>query len=1091
WPTEGKESRLAKPAQNPFSITSDWYKISIVNEGFTKITGHDLSLGNVLSDSIHLFYGGGQPLPIPNNQPQPSFHEIPIKVFDGGDGHFDYSDYLIFFAESAERWRYPADSAPVFLENPYTSTNCYWLAVSGPFPQAGMRMDSIDCSPVGTAGTVITQTRFNSRQESNKFLRYDNQGDISDYFHWYWTDQKNFSFYASLPQAIASESSLVRIHTTGVISALKVNESLATSSPNGSEDYYFSSDDLSASTNKLELSMNGILDFCEIDYPGSLIPSGDILDFTIKTGTLRGEIVVRNQFSNSPYIFELSNPDRPILVTGAALSPDSIIFQKEFSAGRRRFYLCTPARINISASIEKVTIRDLMENPPQADMFIIAPEELIPSLNGYRNYRANKSGINISLISLEDIINQFSYGLYDPTAIRNFLKYAYEHDSLSPPSTVLLVGDGNYDFKNYLKTGAKNLIPPYIHAKDFSASDDNYVYFGNYGLLDGDTSFPGDRGYDMMIARWPIRNLSELNSMINKIELYDSSTDFGSWRTTVTLVADDEFGTVDDESEHTVATEILQKFHLPSVFRRNKIYLWDYPTGSGDTKPAVNAAIVRSINEGTLLINYTGHGNPRTWAHEYVFNRDTDIPQLHNADKLTFVFVASCSIGFFDDPSEEGMAEELIRLRDGGAIATVAATRLVYPGQNAALNQKIFDMLFDKESLSICQAVYISKVLRQYGDPNPPYLLPNDRKYIFFGDPLLKLGVPHYGVKFTNYPDTLLALARHNVAGEIIDIADSSHIDLDGNLDISIYDSEIPRWHVVVENDDTVRYSLTGPMIYRGRAFISHGNFEFSFVAPLDIGLGGKGAKISGYAIVSNADAFGIADSIPVATIIDTSNHDSTGPSIVYIFGDRQNFISGDKIAAGEELKLTLSDSSGINLTGGSGHVITLVIDNRIENIINLTGLFQYGAGSYTTGQMTYETGQLTTGSHIFKIKAWDNANNSSVAEFRAQVVESGRLMITDLLNYPNPMRDRTVFSFALTSPARKVSLEIFTLSGKRIKYFEKYSVPADFNEFYSWYGRDAEGDRVATGVYIYKVTAQSEPFDEIIESYGKVVVIN
>jgi hypothetical protein len=130
-------------------------------------------------------------------------------------------------------------------------------------------------------------------------------------------------------------------------------------------------------------------------------------------------------------------------------------------------------------------------------------------------------------------------------------------------------------------------------------------------------------------------------------------------------------------------------------------------------------------------------------------------------------------------------------------------------------------------------------------------------------------------------------------------------------------------------------------------------------------------------------------------------------------------------------------------------------------------------------------------GNHQFKVKAWDNANNSAVVEFNASVVGEGDFMLTDLLNYPNPMSEETTFSFNITGPARTVSLEIFTLAGKKILSYTQNAIAADYHRFYSWKGFDADGDRVATGVYIYKVTAASSVSEEVAESYGKVVVIN
>jgi hypothetical protein len=727
-------------------------------------------------------------------------------------------------------------------------------------------------------------------------------------------------------------------------------------------------------------------------------------------------------------------------------------------------------------------------------MLVIAPEDFIPYLEDYEQYRQDKSDVNITLVPLEQILYQFSYGLYDPLAIREFLKYAYENYPAPAPSLALLVGDGTYDFENHLGTVVANLIPPCVHALDSSSSDDNYVFFGEFGLLDSDTSYAGDRGYDMMIARWPINSVGELETIVEKIKSYESSTTYGPWRSTITLVADDEFGHYETEWFHTAQTEELQTApRLPASFRRNKIYLWDYPFNSIRRKPKVNEAIVRSINDGTLLVNYVGHGNPDSWAHENVFSRHTDIPQLHNMDKLTLVLTASCSIGFFDDPQRQGMGEEFLRYGDGGAIGVISATRLVYSSDNAAFNQQIFEILFGSGDISIGEAFFTAKLLRQYssGIPRP---VRNDRNYTYFGDPFVKLGAPRYEIRFTEVPDSLMALHQHTVTGEIINSYSNTHVNMNGTIELFVYDSEIERKHKVVSNTGdsvkTVEYSLDGPVIFRGGMEVLDGYFDFAFMAPLDISYGGRTAKITAYAASDAADAKGLTDSIPIGlTVIEAT--DAIGPEIDYAFGNRASFISGDMVTSGETMTLSMTDSSGINLTESLGHGITLVVDNQVENMVNLTDLFQYDPGSYVSGSLEYEIGELSTGRHTFKVKAWDNANNSTVVEFDADVIADGRFMMTEVLNYPNPMSEETMFSLSLSSPASLVELEIFTLSGKKIKNVMLNNIPSGYNEIYSWDGRDADLDRVATGVYVYKIKAMSEWYDEVVESYGKVVVIN
>ncbi len=1108
WPVQ-QRTGVKKSAASEFNRSSEWYRVKTESEGLAVITGADLieagaDLADLSIDSIRMFYGGGMPLPPENDKPEPVFHEISIAIRDNGDGLFGASDSILYFAEGADRWRYPADSVPQYLENHYTNTNTYWLAYTGDFSGPALRMATVDGAPSADPDTVVVEGHFQARAGQNNEFYVDNNLRIFDYYNWYWTSDSRFLVRLWLPEAISGDTADISIRAkTGFNIGLQVNNQSESRLSVNRDHYYFQSDNLVPGWNNFYIlldestSLPTYLDFLEISYKGLLQPEENRADFWIDNYTGQANFIINTEsgFDETPLAFDLTEPDHPVEITDAVSGTEELSFGRAVAGvGPHRFYLASPTAFIAPDSVIRSNVTDLRSNLAQTDMFIVAPESFMSALESYEDYREAESNISISRVSLEDILYNFSYGLYDPVAIRDFLKFAYENAPTPAPGAVLLVGDGTFDFENNLETATRNYIPPYIQPLDSSSSDDNYVYFGEYGLLDSDTTYPGDRGYDMMASRWPVKSNSEIQTIIDKIESYESSTSFGPWRSTITLVADDEFGAFETEWFHTSQTEELQQPpRIPAAFRRNKIYLWDYPFDSNREKPQVNEAIVKSFNDGTLLINYVGHGNPDTWAHEHVFNRNTDLPLLHNNEKLPLVSTFSCSIGFFDDPTREGMAEDLLRFSGGGAISVVSATRLVYSSDNSALNKQFFEVLFGSDSLSICQALYVSKILRQYqgGDPQT---IKNDRNYAHFGGPFVKLRVPHYGLNITEKPDSLVALGKHRVAGEVVDKVSGTPVAFDGTLQVFVYDSDKEKKYEVVnqfgDSIQTVEYALDGPVIYRGNADITGGHFDFSFIAPLDIGYGGNSAKVVGYGVSNNSDALGLADSIAVGSEI-SNIADIEGPEIKFTFGDNGTFISGDKISSGETLNLTLVDSSGINLTGSLGHGISLIVDGVVENTVNLTDRFQYLEDSYTTGTIAYEIGELEPGLHSFKVKAWDNANNSSVVEFDADITQGDHLMVYDLMNYPNPMAERTTFSFSLTSPANLVRLELFTLSGKKIKEYHENLVPSGYVEFYAWDGRDADMDRVATGVYIYKLTAVSEDNSETVESFGKIIVLN
>jgi hypothetical protein len=460
-----------------------------------------------------------------------------------------------------------------------------------------------------------------------------------------------------------------------------------------------------------------------------------------------------------------------------------------------------------------------------------------------------------------------------------------------------------------------------------------------------------------MTARWPVRSSSEINTIMDKTLSYESPSSYGPWRTRITFVADDEH-TNDRHNEtfHTTQTETLEREYTPRLLNRQKIYLWDYPFVNRE-KPAVNEAIVDAFNEGTLLVNYVGHGNPDVWSHEHVLQRAGDLPRMHNADRLPLVYAASCDIGFFDDPESEGMAEDFLEMASGGAIGVISATRLVYAADNAQFNRAVYDVLFGNPDLTICEALFAAKLQRQY--PNPldtvPRPVENDRAYVYLGDPCIKLGLPSYRMEFFEQPDSLVALQVSRLRGRIVDQHGTPY-HCDGTMNVSVYDSDRQRSYRLPEDTNAIRYAVTGPMIFRGLATVDDGMFELSFLTPLDVGYRGNSARVSTYAMLGDVDAIGLCDSIPVSERQSTSS-DSEGPTIECLSLKRGAIRNGDFLDSGDSLMVTISDPSGVNLAGGVGHGISLIVDDRTDQALNLNERFQYHLDSYTEGSLVYGTG--------------------------------------------------------------------------------------------------------------------------------------
>jgi hypothetical protein len=219
---------------------------------------------------------------------------------------------------------------------------------------------------------------------------------------------------------------------------------------------------------------------------------------------------------------------------------------------------------------------------------------------------------------------------------------------------------------------------------------------------------------------------------------------------------------------------------------------------------------------------------------------------------------------------------------------------------------------------------------------------------------------------------------------------------------------------------------------------------------------------------------------------------DTTGPEVTISFEENPNFLEGDVIPPSATLHLSISDEHGINITGELGHGITLVIDQDYQHEFDLTKNFQYDLGSFQKGGLSYQLSNLSEGGHVLSIKAWDNANNSSLVSVRVEVRAQMEFELTQVMNYPNPFSKETNFYYHLSSSAERVEIEIFTLAGRLIKHLPNASKEVGINFSTTWDGKDQDGDQVANGVYIYKVTAEGRIDGEAKkkEVFGKAVVL-
>lgn len=1117
------QTLLAKTAAdvNPFSGGSQWVSIRTRGDGIHAVSGSVLRLAGVNTAAvdparIRLFSGSGSQLSAKVSEPPPPLTECAILFQGDEDASFEDGEQFLFWADGLNRWDIDSLGRMIDIVHRYDRDNVYWLAVTHDSPEVPVRIAGLSAPPQTGAADLFTGIERARHEEENSF-RVASSGYIESYYTRYWRNQRRgvITFFntrnaeSGLPATIdmgtwaacaADYPPRLGINGQTVLpNIVNVNKgedrstisyfNLSAFDPSADYELFFDS--------PFCPTIN-YLDYYTIEYHRRLDLAQGALKFAAPDTSLDANFITAN--AASAQLWDITDPQRPLVVTNADRDGTTLRFGASLTKGQRRvFYVFTESSYKAPRSVAPVQIVDLHNPTTGADYLAIGPRAFGSPMNDFLGYRSGADGLQTRYIAIEDIYNSFSLGIQDPLAIRRFLRHTHYNWPGDKPSYSLLVGDGTNDYLNNTSANSVNYVPPYIVRDEVPVSDESYVYFSDRAVLDAEGDTPVNPLPDMLIGRWPVKNSTEIAAITAKVKQYESTDNLGPWRSRVMMVADDEFGDRGvgsvREDFHIRDAETIANTYIPAPVNVQKIYLTEYPfdnpscynpAATGCRKPAAKEAIVSGLNEGVLVFDYIGHGNADVLAHERVFERSSDLPRLVNVETPTAVLTFSCSIGFFDNPENEGMSEEWFRMPQGGAIAVVSATRISAALANADLNEVVFDLLFKRGVTGIAAAVYTGKLLRQYFEPScgfcntRPCPCSNDRGYILFGDPAMRLGLPTLRVNFASItPDSLSALTLTQVQGTVTDTTGNLQSGFNGTLFVSVRD--VPRQRVYPIDDAlSINYQLAGGTLYRGQVAITNGQFAFEFIVPKDIAYGQTGARIMGHAVSSGQMAAGAADSLRLAGS-PGSISDTSGP-LIRLQTERGEVIAdGFHLPENAGIHILIEDPSGINLTGSSGHRLEVFVSSSESPLADLTDEFVYDPGAADRGRTTLSVASLGQGPHRLTVKVWDNANNSTAQVYDIEVVaaESNTgFALTEFLNYPNPFNNATTFYFRATRAVREARIRLFTLAGHMIWETTAHDGTT------TWDGRDVDGDKVANGVYL----AQIEAVGEVLSDEGRFV---
>ncbi len=1040
-------------------------RIAVRGEGMVRIRGRDLAQWGIDAsqlnpDRFRLLYGGGRVLPL-DVDPQPvQLLERPILVDDGGDGRLDPDDFILFAGEPISRWHHTA-AGHRFIANPYTDENVYFLELAG--AAEGLRIGSRSSRPDAGAEGVETYRARLHREEENHTVA-ESYGIKSGY-EWYWeTFRRNFLELPVTLSGAAEGPVVIRIgiygftnteHRIDVYWNGHWRRQLQFTGP-FHRTFEVETSRLKEGENKLRLAQNsGIqtrLDWFELEFNRRLrAEDGALLFDAMETGPANYQL--EGFKGERPRVFEVS----PGLIEVVDFEYDeeagTVAFGDPGSTAPRRYVATGASRWLEPVRIELASPTSLTYASDGADYVIISHRDFMDAAGRLAAWRAadDRFGppLTTMVVNVSDVYDAFSGGPLDPAAIRNFIAFATGSWS-SPPLFVTLLGDATYDYRNNAGDSPVNWLPAFQDGE--STYDDWYV------RVSGDDQLP-----DLAIGRLPVRTAAEAETVVRKLIDYDRQPEPGSWQSRVLMVADDLVNpAVPEEPEDyfLLSTEFLARSILPRGLDQVKHYIADFPR-VGLTKPQARDEFIRLFNEGALLVIYVGHGNPDVLAHEQMFVLSRDADRIRNNGRLPLMYTAASQVGVFDDPLRDSMPELLLKIPNGGVIGMISATRVGIHDANMLLASSFHRKLFpdDGVSIPIGLALTSAKVAIEGGYTRKQRGI--IERYALMGDPATRLALPSYRVA-VELPDTLRALEEIHIEGRVIDPAGELVRSYRGDALVQVFDSSS------ITLLDHLKHLKIGSHLFRGTAEVDRGRFATAFRVPKDITYKGNRGRVSAYlSSPDNPSAFGYTDRIvfagPGADAELAADH--SGPTIEIGIRGQRDFASGDLVATSPIVRAAISDPSGINIAGDTGHEIILDVDGLQTTV---THAFVNGP-DYRHGTLEYQLPALPTGEYVVGLKAWDSLNNSAAASVTMRVGGTDPT-VSDLLLHPNPLTGDTGYlTFNLFSPVSSARVGIYALSGRLIDQVEIAPEPG-YNQI-SW----SAPPRLANGTYLYRLRLEGE----------------
>ncbi len=633
-------------------------KISVKQKGIYKVTQPQLVAAglapNVDPQLLQLYLDG---------------QKQAMTVAGEGDGSFDASDWLEFYGAG--------------LDVPSTDTRVYWLAAG---TQPGLRIGQASAGGSGPPSGSFPYSV--ERKDRTVYFSALLNGEKENFFGAVITGSPvDQALTLQHVDTAASSNALVEVSIQGVTfishSVNVMLNGVALGQVNfdwqgeGVVSFPVAHAMLVEGQNVVRLnSQNGssdvnLVDYIRITYQHTFNADGNALRLTATAG----QPVSVGGFNTSQIrVFDVTEPNSVQELTGTVSGGGSNFTVAVTLPGKG-----TPRTLLAIANDQVKSPTNLRSNQSSswrvpsrgADLLIIGNADVLPGMTLLKQHRQNQ-GLSVSMVDIEDVYDEFSFGERTPQALKDFLQYTTTTWK-KKPRFVLFAGDASFDPRNYMGLGDVDLVPSKLIDTVFmETSSDDWA-----------ADFNGDGIPELALGRFPVRAAQEAALMVQKIFAYEKSAKPDG----VLLVAD-----TNDIYDFEGASNLL----LPLLPNNVKVELVNRGQIANDG--VARSQILAALNQGQRIVNYTGHGNVDQWRGNLL--QAGDGASLTNDRHLSLFVLMTCLNGYFNDPALSSLAESMLKAPRGGAAAVWASTGQCGPFDQALTNQEFYRLIFNGDPVT-------------------------------------------------------------------------------------------------------------------------------------------------------------------------------------------------------------------------------------------------------------------------------------------------------------------------------------------------------------------------------------------------------